>query len=291
MTDRKLPRRPLGATGLQVSPLGLAGMAVRFGGPAAPGLKPDDVERAYHEHGVNTFLAHHRMGAICEGVRRLVKAGHRDDLVLASELSLPFGGSARRGLDKHLRVLGVDHLDLWLVGWVRWRWYLRPAVWDELLRLKQSGRVRALGFSCHDRKLATAIARELPIDVLMIRYNAAHRGAEREVFEPLRELGDRRPGIVAYTATRWGMLLSPLPKSGFEQGMSGPECYRFVLGHDMVDTVWCAPRSTDELREDAAGALAGPLEQGRYAEVRAFGDAVHAAARGGKRWMFGASAH
>jgi hypothetical protein len=41
-------------------------------------------------------------------------------------------------------------------------------------------------------------------------------------------VGDHRPGIIAYTATRWGTLLKPLPKCGFPQAMSGPECHRFA---------------------------------------------------------------
>jgi hypothetical protein len=37
------------------------------------------------------------------------------------------------------------------------------------------------------------------------------------------------------------------------------------------------------------GALAGPLDPQRLQQVRAFGDAVHESARGGRRWMFGTS--
>jgi len=119
--------------------------------------------------------------------------------------------------------------------------------------------------------------------VLMIRYNAAHRGAETDIFD---ELGDDRPGILSYTATRWGTLLQPVPKAGFENGMTGPECYRFVLGHPAVDVALCAARSGAELAEDVAGVLEGPLDPARLDEVRRFGDAVHANARGGARWMF-----
>jgi aryl-alcohol dehydrogenase-like predicted oxidoreductase len=253
-------------------------------------MRPDDVERSFHEHGVNTFLVHFLMKDVCEGVRRLIRAGHRDELVLVSEVGLPFAGSVRRGLEKHLRNLGTDHLDVWLLGWVRSRWYVRERVWSAMCELRAQGKARALGLSSHDRKLAVALGRELPADVLMIRYNAAHRGAEREIFEPLADLGDRRPGIIAYTATRWGMLLTPMPKKGFPEAMTGGECYRFVLGHPRVDMAWCAASSPDELREDVAAALAGPLAADRLAEVRRFGDAVHQAARGGRRWMFGRTA-
>ncbi|MBM3268442.1 MAG: aldo/keto reductase [Candidatus Sericytochromatia bacterium] len=286
-----LPRRPLGATGLEVSPLGLAALSVPAWRPAAPRLAPEDVERAFHEFGINTFLAHPLMRGLFEGVRRLIKAGHRDSLVLISESSFPFAFATRRELEKHLRGLGTDHLDVWLAGWVKSRWEVRPAMWAELERLRAAGKTRAIGLSSHNRVLAAALAHELPIDVLMIRYNAAHRGAEREIFPSIETLGDRRPGIIAYTATRWGMLLRPLPAQGFPAAMTGPECYRFVLDHPQVDAVWCAPASLAELAEDVAGVQAGPLPAGRREEVCRFGDAVHAAARGGFRWMFGATAH
>ncbi len=291
MTGQAMSRRPLGATGLRVSPIGLAALAVPAWRPGGPRLSAGDVERAFHDHGINIFLAHTLMGELFEGVRRLIGAGHRDELVLVSENSFPFAFSARRELEKHLRLLGTDHLDVWLAGWVRSRWGVRPAVWGEFQRLRAEGKTRAIGFSSHDRVLAAALATELPADVLMIRYNAAHRGAEREIFPALEPLGDRRPGVIAYTATRWGLLLRPLPRRGFPTGMDAPECYRFVLGHPQVDTAWCAPGTSAELDQDVAGVLAGPLPAARREEVCRFGDAVHAAARGGFRWMFGATSH
>ena len=262
-------------------------MSMRKGGP---GLSPEDVERAFHEHGINTFLAHFMMKRLCEGVRRLIQAGHRDELVLITGASLPFGGSVRRGLERHLRVLGTDHFDGYFMGWVRNRWWVRKGVWAEMVRLRESGKVRALGFSTHDRKLAARLATELPADIIMIRYNAAHRGAEREIFAPLDSLGDQRPGIIGYTSTRWGMLLDPLPKRGFPKAMTPGECYRFSLGNPMVDMVWCAAQSAEQVGQDVESVLAGPLPPARLDEVRCFGDAVHAAARGGRRWMFGKSA-
>ncbi|MBI2374786.1 MAG: aldo/keto reductase [Deltaproteobacteria bacterium] len=285
MDATRLPRRPLGSSGLKVTPIGLAALSV--GGPRR-GLSPADVERAFYELGVNTFLVHPMMKDLCEGVRRLVRGGHRDELVIASEASIPLAGSVEKSLDKHLRALETDHLDVWLLGWVRKRWYVREAVWSEMQRERSAGKVRALGFSAHDRKLATELARELPVDVLMIRYNAAHRGAEREVFAEFAAPG--RPGIIAYTATRWGMLMKPLPRRGFPEPMSGAECYRFVLQHPCVDLTWCAAGSFEELREDVEGALAGALPPERLEWIRRFGDAVHDASTGGRRWMFGSSA-
>jgi len=276
-----LERRPLGRTGLQVTPLALTAGGVRGVNPKGLKLTADEVERAYHEHGVNTFFANTLFPEVAEGIRRLIRAGHRDDLVLLSMVSLPFGWSVRRAWEKQSRAFGIDHIDIFLMGWVQGRWYLSGRSWPAMERLRQEGKVRAIGWSTHNRRMATELARERRPDVMMIRYNAAHRGAERDIFEPL---GDDCPGIIGYTATRWGMLMRPPLKD--EKPMTAPECYRFALSHPAVNTVMCAARSRSEVDENVAGVLQGPLDEKRLEEVRRFGDLVHAHARGGKRWMF-----
>ncbi len=122
--------------------------------------------------------------------------------------------------------------------------------------------------------MARLLVDELDLDVLMIRYNAAHRGAEAEIFD---SLDAERPGVVAYTATRWGQLLRPIAGLG---PMTGPECYRFVLSHPRVDVVLTGPTSYEELEANVSGVLAGPLEPSRLDEARAFGDAVRSTVRG-----------
>jgi aryl-alcohol dehydrogenase-like predicted oxidoreductase len=283
MSNERLPRRRLGQTTLQVTPVALAAWPVRAAGRRGPRLTADDVERAYHEHGVNTFLFHFWMRPMVAGLRRLIRAGHRDDLVLIAEAGIPTGRFVRRTWDRHARALGTDVIDIFLLGWVRARWYVTGRTWPTMERLREAGAVRAIGFSSHDRRLAAQLARALGPDVLMLRYNAAHRGAETEVFA---SLPTPRPGIIAYTATRWGMLLQPLPDRGFPAAMSAGECYRFALSHPSVDLVLCAAGSADQLRADVAAAREGPLTGARMEEVRRFGDAVHAAASGGRRWMF-----
>jgi len=275
-------RRSLGQTGIQTTPLALAAWSVRAAGSNRR-LTADDVEHAYYEHGINTFLFHYLMHPMVKGLRRLIRAGHRDDLVLMAEVGLPTGWLVRRGYERHARAVGTEALDVLLLGWVRHRWYLTGRTWSTMERLRTDGRVRAIGFSSHDRPLAARLAREFRPDVLMLRYNAAHRGVEDDVFATLDA---PRPGVIAYTATRWGMLLDALPDRGFPRGMTAGECYRFALSNPSVDLVLCAARSPDELRQDVAAVREGPLDTGRLDGVRRFGDAVHAAAGGGRRWMF-----
>jgi aryl-alcohol dehydrogenase-like predicted oxidoreductase len=279
----RLELRPFGRTALQVSPLALSAFATRAYGPRGLRLRPEDIETAFHEHGVTTFGVHRWMPDVVEGVRRLIRGGYRDRLVLISEVWAPLRGSVRRGWEQNARALGVDTLDVFLLAWAQTRWYLQHGAWDAMRRLKRDGKVRAIGFSSHDRRLAAVLAGEPDVDALMIRYNAAHRGAERAVFAAP---GANRPAIIAYTATRWGLLLKPLPERGFPRAMTAGECYRFVLAQPAVDLVLCAPRTATEIAEDVAAVLEGPLDPGRLDECRRFGDAVHAAARGGWRWMF-----
>jgi aryl-alcohol dehydrogenase-like predicted oxidoreductase len=262
----RLEHGTLGRTGLCVSPLGLAG---------AYGIDADAVERAFHELGLNYFFVTPRMKGFVEGLRRLIKAGHRDQLVVASGASIPTGGSVEREWRKIARLLGVERIDVFHLFWVQARWYVSGKTWPAMVRLKAEGKVRALAISCHDRPMARELVDQLALDVLMCRYNAAHRGAESEIFA---SLAADRPGIVAYTATRWGRLLKPV---GELPPMQPAECYRFALAHPRVDVVLCGARSWDELNANVRALVCdGPLSAGRMAEVKHFGDAVRASAAG-----------
>jgi hypothetical protein len=105
----------------------------------------------------------------------------------------------------------------------------------------------------------------------MIRYNAAHTGAEQDIFPYLEP---HRPGVVSYTATRWRFLLRRPP------GWTGavPEaghCYRFVLSNPNVDVALTAPRSEPELTANLAAVRQGPLDADEMAWMREFGARVH----------------
>jgi hypothetical protein len=61
--------------------------------------------------------------------------------------------------------------------------------------------------SGHNRALFAEMAKTGLFDLYHIRYNAANRGAKKEVYPQITSQG--RPGIVTYTTTRWGFLLNP----------------------------------------------------------------------------------
>jgi aryl-alcohol dehydrogenase-like predicted oxidoreductase len=111
----------------------------------------------------------------------------------------------------------------------------------------------------------------------MVRYNAAHRGAERDIFP---HLAVHDPGVISYTATRWTALLRPPRQWPANEPIPAPgQLYRFVLSNPHVDVCLAAPRNRKQLDEDLAALEAGPLSEEELALVKRFGDAVYAAGR------------
>ena len=88
-----------------------------------------------------------------------------------------------------------------------------------------------------------------PFDVFMLRYNAVHRGAERDVFPQLP--AQRPPGLIAYTATRWGHLLDAAKMPPGESPPPARDCYRFALSHPAVSRCCAGPRTASDAGGDA----------------------------------------
>jgi aryl-alcohol dehydrogenase-like predicted oxidoreductase len=110
-------------------------------------------------------------------------------------------------------------------------------------------------------------------DIFHVRYNAAHRGAENEVFAELQD--EARPAVVSYTATRGGQLLNPKKMPPREQPMRASDCYRFALSNPAVDVCMCGPKNTAQMREALGSLDLGPLNENELKRVRKIGDWVH----------------
>jgi aryl-alcohol dehydrogenase-like predicted oxidoreductase len=104
----------------------------------------------------------------------------------------------------------------------------------------------------------------------MIRYNAAHPGAEQDIFP---HLARRRPAVVAYTATAWRRLLRA-PRGWKDRVPTPGDCYRFCLTDTHVDVVLTGPRNVAELRENLAALEKGPLSPEEMIFLRKFGNSV-----------------
>jgi aryl-alcohol dehydrogenase-like predicted oxidoreductase len=212
-----------------------------------------------------------RMKGLTPALRDALAADRERYVVSVGPLLGYFPGAVRRAAEGALRTLGVDQLDIFQLYWLGKMSAFTGAVQEEMVKLRDEGKVRALGASIHDRPRAGKLAEDSVLDLLMIRYNAAHPGAEQEIFP---HLARRRPVVVAYTATAWRKLLRP-PRGWSGKVPTAGDCYRFCLSSPCVDVVLTGPRSATELRENLAAMEKGPLSPQEMEEIRAFGSAVH----------------
>lgn len=242
----------------------------RYGLSASYGLDEAGVREGI-ERGANYIFwnpFHRRVNNVVKDV----VAKDRERFVLATGPLLGyFAGSVRRAAERALRKSGSDYLDVLQVFWAGTMSALTPSVIDELVKLRSEGKARAIGVSIHDRRRAAQLAAAGPLDFFMIRYNAAHPGAEVDLFPHLPQ---PKPLIAAYTATCWTKLLKA-PKGWAGAPASAGECFRFCLTNPNVDVVVSAPKTAAQMRENMQALERGPLAEDEMTRMRALGKAVH----------------
>ncbi len=203
--------RPLGRTGIQVSPFALGAMMFSSFGNSDQADVDRIVARAL-DAGINLVDTADAYGNSEEMVGHAIK-GRRDNVVLASKFARPIGddpnhqGGSRRwivtAVENSLRRLGTDHLDLYQMH--------RPdpatdieETLSALTDLVRSGKVRAIGSS------------DMPAsEIVEAQWTAERRGLERfRVEQPHYSLLDRAiEREVLPTAQKYGMgtvIWSPL---------------------------------------------------------------------------------
>lgn len=255
-----------GRTGLSVSRLAIG---------SSYGVGGGDLERAF-DKGVNfMFWGLRRTAHFADGVRRIARA-HRDELVIAIQSYSRSALLMRVFVESALSKLAVDHVDLLTLGW--WNEAPPRRILDAALALQEKGKVRHLMISSHHRPTFVALAKDPAYGAIMVRYSAAHTGAEQEVFP---HLGDPRPGVLAFTATRWGTLLSRDIVPPEERTPTAVDCYRFVLSNPDVSVSLAGPRDGAELDAALTALDRGPMDEDELAWMRRVGAVVRKVARKG----------
>ena len=190
-----------------------------------------------------------------DGMSRAVArmGGARSRVVLAAQFEARSAREAEREFAAILAELGTDYIDILTLYYVEsgneWREIAAPeGAWDYLAGEKRRGRLKAIGLTSHQRPLAAEWAETTKLDLLMIRYNAAHTGAEREVFPVAQR---KQIPVVTFTGLRWKALLQGTPDdpAGFSTP-SAVDCYRFCLANPAVAVALMAPGNRRELEED-----------------------------------------
>ena len=259
----------LGRTGREVSRLGLA---ASYGVPGAA------VERAF-ERGLNyLYWGSRRTDPFAVALRNL--RAHRERMVLVVQSYARMASMMAGSLERALRHLQYDYADVLLLG--MWNKPVAPRILDAARRLRERGLTRFLAVSTHARKLVPAVAAAHDFDVVHFRYNAAHPGAETDIFPHLPAAG--KPGMVSFTATSWGQLLGlrsmpALFKGGYrlpkgERIPTATDCYRFVLSRPEVDVCMSGPADAGQMEQALEALRLGPMKADELAWMRRVGRAV-----------------
>ncbi|HTQ53307.1 MAG TPA: aldo/keto reductase [Bryobacteraceae bacterium] len=252
-------RATLGRTGVEVGRLGLASS---YGAPAST------VELAF-DQGVNYFYwGSLRRGGFGDGLRAL--ASRRDRFLLVTQSYSRVASWIGPSLERALRALRFDHTDVLLLG--LWNGGPPPRVRDACRKLRERGLVRYVAVSTHHRPLVARLGGDPQIDIYHFRYNAVHRGAEREIFG---QLPANPPGLVSYTATSWRQLLGHKRIPAGEKVPTATDCYRFVLSQPAVDVCMTGPANAAQFKDALEAWRLGPMAEDELAWMRRVGDAIY----------------
>ncbi len=214
--------RPLGKTGIRVTPIGLGVMELSGGGGSVYGLafpnlsqiEKNAIIKSALDSGINWFDTAEMYGA---GRSESSLAGglhaagvHSGDVVVATKWS-PFLRTARnipRTIQNRLRFLDGYPIDLYYVH--NPRGFSTPEEeMNAMADLVEAGKIRSVGVSNFDAGLmrrahAALQKRGLSLAANQVHYSLLHRAIETDgILETARELGVT---IVAYTPLASGIL-------------------------------------------------------------------------------------
>jgi predicted aldo/keto reductase-like oxidoreductase len=261
----------LGETGLTVGRLGLA---ASYGAPA------EAFEKAYAK-GCNYFYlgsGRHRSD-MKSAIKNLIGQGQRDKMVIAIQTYARLGFMTEFLFKNSLKSLGIDYADVLILGWHN----STPPdmLLNFALKMKEQGLCRFIGMSGHNRSLFSEITEKNIFDLFQIRYNPAHRGAEKECFPLFNKIEKPalKPGVVSYTATRWGQLLNAKHMPEGESPLKASDCYRFSLSNTDVDICLCGPKNMDQMQTALTSLDLGPLDADEIKRIKSIGDHVHSHAK------------
>jgi len=244
------------------------------------GIVSSDIEWAA-ERGANYWVWGVSFKKVTEGIKEVIRKNREKNVVALLGWGF-FGRQVRRSIENALRKLNTDYLDIFILGWLGRTSIYSQGVVDALLKLKQEGKIKAVGTSIHDRQRAGQLALDSEIDLLMIRYNAKHTGAEEDIFPYLRK---RNPAVVSYTALAWQQLITPVkgietaPWPGSNEEAKIPPltpglCYRFVLSNPHIHLVLTGPKNREQLMMNFRAMQQGILTPEELNWIRQYGKRI-----------------
>ena len=235
--------RQLGRSDVKVSPVIFGAWAI--GGWMWGGTEEQDsidAIRAAVEHGVNTIdtAAIYGMGHSEELVGKAIK-GIRDKVVIATKCGMRWEGeegsdpwpqkdpsgrdviirknsrpqSIAYECEQSLRRLAVDVIDLYQIHWPDVSTPVEDSM-RAMLKLKEQGKIRAIGVSNYDVQWLRNAGKVAPVDSLQPPYSLIQRKIEKEILPYCRE---QQIGVIVYSPLERGLLTGTVsPERQFPPG-------------------------------------------------------------------------
>jgi len=220
MTKGSLPRRRLGRTGFEVTQIGLGGVWLGRGGNDPDerlavatvtralelGINLIDTSGLYMKGRSEVFIG----TALQEWFRG---AGKRQDVIISTKTGTRTrqrdysAKGTRNSIEQSLRALQLEYIDLALVHDPE---HLRPVLskggaWEELIRLKEEGLVRAIGIGVRNHSMLQRMINADECDVILTYrdYNLLSQGIVGDV---LPCASWRNVGVINGMAIMKGLL-------------------------------------------------------------------------------------
>lgn len=292
--------RELGATGLKVSEIGLGCEGFAENNRAMARTLFDEAERL----GINYFDLYASDPEIRKAVGEAL-TGRREKFLIQSHLCSVWENGqylrtrnpakVRDGFEEMLRLLKTDYLDVGMIHYCDderdWNAIVGNGILDYALELKRQGRIRHIGLSGHNPKVALKAIQSGHIEVLMFSVNPcydlqpasenvedlwAERAYDRQLvnmdpdrqalYETCQRMG---VGVTVMKCFGGGDLLdASLSPAGV--ALTAAQCIHYALTRPAVATVLAGARSPEQLRQSAAYEEAGEEEKDYASALAAF---------------------
>lgn len=295
-----MPVRNLGRTGVSVGIFSLGGQAA-VEQPNHVAVAVPIIERAL-DLGVNYIDTSARYGGdearwseryIGEVMKR-----RRSEAILASKTHDRTRDESLRLLERSLRLLNTDHLDLWQIHNLSKmeevdRIFAKDGAMEALISAREKGLVRFLGVTGHaDPDVLIEAIRRFPFDTVLMAVNAADRYRLPFAEKLLPLAVEKEMGIIGMKVPARGRLLSTWrpPAKGDRHGANVPgtlsmrDAMRYVLSLP-VSTVIVGCDSVAQLEENVSIAREfRPLSAAQMAALEGKAQPVHRQSLFFRRW-------
>jgi predicted aldo/keto reductase-like oxidoreductase len=235
-------------------------------------MEIDCVESAFTA-GINYFFFYNLSSTnFLDGLKALLK-NKREEILVATGSESRDENELDRYLNQVRQRLNIDVVDVFFLE------YISPTddferiktILDRLNKNKEKGLLRYVGITVHNRPVAMKSLEHGHFDLLMHRYNMAHRKAERDVLPAAQNAGIP---VIAFTCTRWGSLLKGHP-NWQEKIAQAADCYRYAIQQKAIRLALTSPQTLIQLNENLKVLKDSGMSEAEKAFWQSYGDLIY----------------